>query len=152
MFDLDERLRADTHAVGDLQLSLVLLNRDANYPWIILVPRREAMTEVYQLNAADRALLLQESCTLAEVMVALYQPEKINIATLGNQVPQLHMHHLARYKTDAAWPGPVWGKVPAINHSADALSRRLDVLRAALAEHGLVANELVPGTTRAKEN
>ena len=106
MFDLDERLRTDTVLVGELALNSVLLARDATYPWVILVPRRSAITEIHQLKPADRVLLMQESCVLAEVMMALYQPDKLNIAALGNQVPQLHVHHVARFKTDPTWPRP----------------------------------------------
>ena len=137
MFDLDERLCIDTVLVGELALNSVLLARDATYPWVILVPRRSAITEIHQLKAADRMLLMQESCVLAEVMMALYQPDKLNIAALGNQVPQLHMHHLARFKTDPTWPRPVWGAAPTTEYPRGALNRRLADLRAALAPHGL---------------
>ncbi|MDE0763892.1 MAG: HIT domain-containing protein [Porticoccaceae bacterium] len=137
MFDLDKRLRTDTVLVGELALNSVLLARDATYPWVILVPRRSAITEIHQLKAEDRALLMQESCVLAEVMMALYQPDKLNIATLGNQVPQLHMHHVARFKTDPAWPRPVWGAAATTEYQFGALNHRLADLRAALAPHGL---------------
>ena len=137
MFDLDKRLRTDTVLVGELALNSVLLARDATYPWVILVPRRSAITEIHQLKAADRALLMQESCVLAEVMMALYQPDKLNIATLGNQAPQLHMHHVARFKTDPAWPRPVWGAAATTEYQSGALNHRLADLRAALAPHGL---------------
>lgn len=137
MFDLDKRLRTDTVLVGELALNSVLLARDATYPWVILVPRRSAITEIHQLKAADRALLMQESCVLAEVMMVLYQPDKLNIATLGNQVPQLHMHHVARFKTDPAWPRPVWGAAATTEYQFGALNHRLADLRAALAPHGL---------------
>ena len=122
MFDLDERLRTDTVLVGELALNSVLLARDATYPWVILVPRRSAITEIHQLKPADRVLLMQESCVLAEVMMALYQPDKLNIAALGNQVPQLHMHHVARFKTDPTWPRPVWGATAATEYQLGILN------------------------------
>jgi len=108
---------ADTLLLGEFSLSLVLLNRDANYPWVILVPKRADITEIYQLQDADRQQLLHESCVLAEAMQAVFKPDKLNIATIGNIVPQLHMHHVARTTDDAAWPGPVWGAAPAMGYS-----------------------------------
>ena len=137
MFDLDKRLRTDTVLVGELALNSVLLARDATYPWVILVPRRSAITEIHQLKAADRALLMQESCVLAEVMMALYQPDKLNIATLGNQASQLHMHHVARFKTDPAWPRPFWGTAATTEHQLGVLNHRLADLRAPLEPRGL---------------
>ncbi len=121
MFQLHERLMTDTLLVGEFPLCLLLLSRDANYPWTILVPKRADIKEIYQLNSADRNQLLYESCVLAEAMQGLFSPDKLNIATIGNMVPQLHMHHVARTKTDAAWPGPVWGAVTAIDYSEETL-------------------------------
>jgi|TARA_B110000208_G_scaffold136681_1_gene165162 diadenosine tetraphosphate (Ap4A) HIT family hydrolase len=122
MFQLHERLMTDTLLVGEFPLCLLLLSRDANYPWTILVPKRADIKEIYQLNSADRHQLLHESCVLAEAMQGLFSPDKLNIATIGNMVPQLHMHHVARTKTDAAWPGPVWGAVTAIDYSEETLA------------------------------
>lgn len=122
MFQLHERLMTDTLLVGEFPLCLLLLSRDANYPWTILVPKRADIKEIYQLNSADRNQLLHESCVLAEAMQGLFSPDKLNIATIGNMVPQLHMHHVARTKTDAAWPGPVWGAVTAIDYSEETLA------------------------------
>ena len=122
MFQLHERLMTDTLLVGEFPLCLLLLSRDANYPWTILVPKRADIKEIYQLNSADRHQLLHESCVLAEAMQGLFSPDKLNIATIGNMVPQLHMHHVARTKTDAAWPGPVWGAATAIDYSEETLA------------------------------
>ena len=108
-FELDPQLASDTVVLGKFPLSLVLLSRDANYPWCILVPRRKGLREVHHLSADDRIQLSNESCHLAEVMADLFVPDKMNIAALGNMVPQLHIHHIARFKNDVAWPGPVWG-------------------------------------------
>ena len=129
MFQLHDRLKADTLLVGEFPLSLLLLSKDANYPWTILVPRCADIEEIYQLSGSDRHQLLHESCLLAEAMHTLYSPDKLNIATIGNKVPQLHMHHVARTTTDAAWPGPVWGAVPAISYSDNQLKAVVSTLQ-----------------------
>ena len=139
MFQLDAQLEADTQVLGAFPLSLLLLSKDANYPWCILVPQREGLREIYQLNQLDRQQLLNESCLLAETLTDLFQADKINVATIGNMVPQLHMHHVARFKTDAAWPGPVWGAVPAAIYPADVLAETAEHIADALSGFGLIA-------------
>ena len=129
MFELDKRLQADTEFIGDFPLCRLLLFNDANYPWVILVPRRVGVTEVYQLNEDDRQQLLHESCVLTSAMQMLFAPDKLNIATIGNVVSQLHMHHIARFVEDLAWPGPVWGANPASPYSGDALASTLSKVR-----------------------
>lgn len=136
MFQLHERLQADTVLVAEFNLSLVLLCKDANYPWIILVPKRHSIQEIYQLAIEDRHQLLHESCTVAETMTALFNPDKLNIATIGNMVPQLHMHHVARFKNDGAWPGPVWGAQSAASYNNDKLASLVLELQAALPDYG----------------
>jgi diadenosine tetraphosphate (Ap4A) HIT family hydrolase len=136
MFQLHERLLADTVLVAEFTLSLVLLSKDANYPWIILVPRRHSIQEVYQLDIEDRQQLLHESCVVAETMTALFHPDKLNIATIGNMVPQLHMHHVARFSNDGAWPGPVWGAQPAASYNKDKLASLVLELQTALPDSG----------------
>ncbi len=106
--------------------------RDSNYPWFILVPDREDITEIYQLELADQQQLIAESSMLSEVLVAQFEADKINIAALGNVVPQLHIHHIVRYRTDASWPEPVWGKHPAKPYTEAALDRVIDSLRQGL--------------------
>jgi diadenosine tetraphosphate (Ap4A) HIT family hydrolase len=133
MFKLHPQLEKDTVLLGRFPLSLVLLSRDANYPWCILVPRREAMREIHHLGDEDRTQLMKESCHLAEVMVDLFVPDKMNVAVLGNKVEQLHMHHVARFASDPAWPGPVWGAVEAKGYSADELGGLVSRLQSALA-------------------
>ena len=137
MFKLHEKLDQDCLLVGQFDLSLLLISRDANYPWLILVPKREDITEIYQLNDADRQQLLHESCVLSEAMNELFAPDKLNIAALGNMVPQLHMHHIARYESDPAWPQPVWGVVAADEYDPDMLSARCENLRKRLKARGL---------------
>ncbi|MDG1818740.1 MAG: HIT family protein [Porticoccaceae bacterium] len=138
MFQLHPQLEADTVLVGRFPLSLLLLSKDANYPWCILVPQRAAMEEIYQLDTVDQQQLLQESSCLAEILAEVFAADKINVATIGNMVPQLHMHHVARFKTDAAWPKPVWGAVEAIAYQEDMLAHRVERIAAALEPHGLI--------------
>ena len=106
---LHPRLAADCLRLGAFPLSELLLMNDARYPWYILVPRREGIREIYALAEADQSQLLHESSTLARAMVEALAPHKLNIAAIGNIVPQLHVHHVARFHDDAAWPAPVWG-------------------------------------------
>ena len=133
MFELHPQLQKDTVILGSFPLSLVLLSRDANYPWCILVPQRSNIREIHHLNEKSRLELIRESCHLAEVMAALFSPDKMNVGALGNLVPQLHLHHVARFENDPAWPGPVWGAVPAKPYTAKALGERMSRLRNALA-------------------
>ena len=131
-FQLDPRLAADTFLVGETPLSQVLLMNDARYPWLILVPRRSDVTEPFQLSEADQAQLWQESMRLGEAMKAHFAADKLNIAALGNQVAQLHVHHIARFHADDAWPGPVWGAGSAIPYSDPALEVLKGELRSLL--------------------
>ena len=113
MFTLDTRLDQDTWLIGDLPLCRLLLSNDSNYPWFILVPRREGISELFQLDDDDQKLMWSETTTLARVLKELFGAHKMNVATLGNVVSQMHMHVIVRYRTDAAWPATVWGKLPA---------------------------------------
>ena len=113
MFTLDARLEQDTWLIGDLPLCRLLLSNDSNYPWFILVPRREGISELFQLDDSDQQLMWRETTELARVLNELFGAHKMNVATLGNVVSQMHMHVIVRYQTDAAWPAPVWGKIPA---------------------------------------
>ncbi len=109
MFELHPVLAADTRPVLDLPLCRVLLMNDAQYPWLILVPRLPDLREVHDLPAQLRAQLWAEVDAVAEALAGHVQADKMNVATLGNQVPQLHVHCIARFRDDAAWPRPVWG-------------------------------------------
>ncbi len=133
-FELDPRLTADTFLVGETPLSQVLLMNDTRYPWLILVPRRADITEPFELSEADQAQLWSESMLLGEAMKAHFAADKLNIAALGNQVAQLHVHHIARFHTDAAWPGPVWGVGSAVPHSDAARDGLIGELRSLLRE------------------
>ncbi|KRP18285.1 MAG: HIT domain-containing protein [Porticoccaceae bacterium] len=138
MFQLHAQLAADTVVLGRFPLSLLLLAKDANYPWCILVPQRPDVREIFELSLEDRRQLLAESCTLAETLSQLFSADKINVATIGNMVPQLHMHHVARFVSDAAWPRPIWGAVPIAPYKDNELAERAAALVAALAPAGLV--------------
>ena len=112
MFILDPRLEADSIAVTDLPLSAVRLMRDATYPWLLLVPRRPDLAEIIDLDRADQHRLMDEIAFASEALKALTRCDKLNVAALGNQVRQLHVHVIARFEGDLAWPGPIWGKAP----------------------------------------
>jgi len=131
-FELDPRLAADTFLVGETPLCLLLLMNDARYPWLILVPRRGDITEPFELGEADQAQLWQESMRLGEAMKAHFAADKLNIAALGNQVAQLHVHHIARFHVDAAWPGPVWGVGSAVPYGDAARDALVGELRGVL--------------------
>lgn len=133
MFKLHEQLKSDCERLGRFELCQVLLMRDANYPWCILVPERADIREIHQLNAADRLQLMHESHQLSTTMAAVFKADKMNIAALGNVVPQLHIHHIVRYRNDLAWPAPVWGKLPARSYTAETLTQTVTQLREALA-------------------
>lgn len=113
MFVLAEQLEKDTLTIGDFPLCRLLLMNDRQYPWFILVPRREDVSELFQLDEADQRQLWKETTQLAEILKDTFAADKMNIAALGNMVSQLHMHVIVRRKGDSAWPAPVWGKHPA---------------------------------------
>jgi diadenosine tetraphosphate (Ap4A) HIT family hydrolase len=122
MFQLDPRLEQDTHPVTDFSLCRVLLMNDARYPWLILVPARDGVAELHDLEAADQALLNGEIIRVSRAMTKLFAPEKINVGALGNIVRQLHVHIVARRTDDPAWPGPVWGHSEATPYTSEQLA------------------------------
>ena len=109
MFELHPRLAADCHIVGDLPLSRLLLSNDRRWPWLILVPRRADIRDLDELTSEDRGRLMNEAMAATAAIRALHDPHKMNVAALGNMVPQLHLHVIGRFREDPAWPGPVWG-------------------------------------------
>ena len=131
-FQLNPRLKQDCVAIGRFELCQLLMMNDSLYPWFILVPERADVQEIYQLSKTERQLLTEESSYLAEKMAAFYQADKMNIAAIGNIVPQLHIHHIVRFQTDKAWPAPVWGKFTAVPYTeqqiADKMIRIKDLL------------------------
>ncbi|MBC3438880.1 HIT domain-containing protein [Pseudomonas sp. BW16M2] len=134
MFTLDSRLQEDSLVLGDLPLCRLLLSKDANYPWFILVPRRADITEVFELEEADQQQLWVETTALAEALKDAFAADKMNVAALGNVVSQLHMHVIVRRQGDAAWPAPVWGRVPAIGYTQEQIDGIRQQVRALLGE------------------
>lgn len=112
-FQLHPQLQQDSFPVTYFDLCELRLINDSQYPWFILVPQRDNIREIYQLTPVEQQQLQHESCFLAEQLAALYHADKMNIAAIGNIVPQLHIHHIVRYTHDKAWPAPVWGKYAA---------------------------------------
>lgn len=121
MMQLHPQLKKDCFILGEFSLCSLLLLNDANYPWFILVPGREGISEIYRLPETDQQLLLKESMFFCHCLEQVFQPDKLNIAALGNVVPQLHIHHIVRYKTDACWPAPVWGNCEAVPYKDEQL-------------------------------
>jgi diadenosine tetraphosphate (Ap4A) HIT family hydrolase len=117
-FSLHPQLAADTVLVEELPLCSVRLMNDKRFPWFILVPKREGVREVIDLTPGDQALLWQEVAAVSRQLQLSFKPDKLNIAALGNMVPQLHVHVIARFKNDAAWPKPVWSVGEAQAYSA----------------------------------
>jgi len=124
-FELHTRLAADCIRVGRLPLNLLLLMNDARYPWFILVPQRSGITEIFQLPESDQSQLWRESACLARNLMQSFHADKINIGALGNMVPQLHIHHIARFTSDPAWPGPVWGHSEPLPYEKHSISERI---------------------------
>lgn len=135
MYELHPQLKQDTIRIGEFELCEVLLMNDMRYPWLILVPKRENKAEIYQLTEQEQQRLLIESSFVSKVMSGLFSAAKMNIAALGNMVEQLHIHHIARYKTDATWPKPVWGIGQAEPYSEMAKSAMLSQLTQALGDY-----------------
>ena len=128
-FTLHHQLQKDTIDIGDLALCKVLVIKDANYPWLLLVPRRADVTEITDLDEVEQAQLMTEINRVARALKDVTKCDKLNIAALGNMVPQLHVHVIARRTSDAAWPRPVWGVVGAIPHDAQEVQSFISALR-----------------------
>lgn len=131
-YHLDPRLAADSHPVAALDLCELRLMDDANYPWLVLVPRIPAARELLDLDRDLRRQLTDEIDQASRLLRDCFQPDKLNVAALGNLVPQLHVHVIARFQADPAWPAPVWGRVAARPYSPEALVERIGLLRARL--------------------
>ncbi|MFZ7097113.1 HIT domain-containing protein [Luteimonas dalianensis] len=131
-YSLDPRLAADSHPLHALPLSELRLMDDANYPWLVLVPRVAGAQELIDLDPAQRRALSDEIDLALHLLRDCFRPHKLNVAALGNLVPQLHVHVIARFEHDPAWPAPVWGRVAARPYSPEALVERISMLQAAL--------------------
>jgi len=129
---LHPQLAEDTHPVAHWTLSELRLMDDANHPWLIVVPRVEDAVELIDLTETQQAELTREIARASRALQVAFKPHKLNVATLGNLVPQLHMHVIARFEHDIAWPRPVWGMASAQPYSPEALVLRMERLLAAL--------------------
>jgi diadenosine tetraphosphate (Ap4A) HIT family hydrolase len=132
-FALHEWLAADTVEITRWPLSLVLLMNDRNWPWLILVPCRPAIREIHELTEADQRALMTEIVRASRTLTQVVQPDKLNVAALGNVVPQLHVHVVARFSNDPAWPKPVWGALPPDRYTGVELRHRVTNFQRALA-------------------
>ncbi|HEY9400690.1 MAG TPA: HIT family protein [Luteimonas sp.] len=131
-YELHPQLAADTHPVAAFELSELRLMDDANYPWLILVPRVAGAHELLDLDATQRHALTDEIDRATRALRDAFHPHKLNVAALGNLVPQLHVHVIARFQHDPAWPAPVWGRVAARPYSPEALVERIALLQETL--------------------
>ena len=130
---LHPQLADDSTPVIELALCEVRLMDDANHPWLILIPKVADAVEIIDLSPAQRAQMTTEIDTAARALKALFKPDKLNVAALGNLVPQLHVHVIARYQNDIAWPRPVWGAANARPYEPEELIARVRALSATLA-------------------
>ena len=128
-WSLHSRLKEDTIDIGDLPLCRVLVIKDAHYPWLLLVPRRPDAVEVFDLDEVAQAQLMTEVSRVARALKEVTRCDKLNIAALGNLVPQLHVHVIGRRTGDVAWPRPVWGVMPALAHDAEEVQNFISALR-----------------------
>ena len=130
-FSLHPRLQQDCLVLGRFELSRALLMNDSTYPWLILVPERPGIREIHELTDADQMQLIRESSRLAAHLERVFDADKLNVAAIGNLVPQLHVHHVVRYRTDPAWPAPVWGHGPLRPYEPGELAQFLKRLQPA---------------------
>jgi len=131
-YELHPQLAADTHPVAAFELSELRLMDDANYPWLVLVPRLPDAHELIDLDQTQRHLLTDEIDRASRALRDAFHPHKLNVAALGNLVPQLHVHVIARFEQDPAWPSPVWGRVAARPHTPEMLVERIALLQETL--------------------
>ncbi|GAA0786495.1 HIT family protein [Roseibium denhamense] len=128
-FELNPRLEGDSLPVLDLHLCEVRLMKDANYPWLLLIPKKNDLIEIIDLDEADQTELMGEIALASRVLRDVTDAEKLNVGALGNQVSQLHVHVIARFRDDAAWPGPVWGAAPTLTYPTEKQDALIDRLR-----------------------
>jgi len=134
MFTLHDRLKSDTVEIARLRLSVVLLMNDSSFPWLLLVPMREGVSEIHDLSKEERAVLMEEVALASKVIQKLFNTDKINVGALGNIVLQLHVHVIGRFTSDRAWPGPVWGAGDSVPYTHAELDKTIALLREALKE------------------
>jgi diadenosine tetraphosphate (Ap4A) HIT family hydrolase len=128
-FVLHPQLEKDSELVTELMLCSVRIINDINYPWLILVPKVNQISDVIDLSDVQQQMLWQESALVSRALKHLFTPDKLNVAALGNMVPQLHLHHIVRYKNDVSWPKPIWGQVPSKAYSDKQLSKQIELIK-----------------------
>jgi diadenosine tetraphosphate (Ap4A) HIT family hydrolase len=133
-FLIDKRLISDSSLVTVLNLCQVRLHRNAAFPWILLIPMQDNVSEIIDLSSTNQQLLLQAIAVTSKVMQKIYKPKKLNIANLGNMVPQLHVHVIARYENDGAWPNPVWNSGVTDTYEPQMLIKQIEIIKATFAQ------------------
>lgn len=131
-FSLDPKLESDSAYVCDLDLSQIRLGANSTFPWVLLIPKRNNIREIIELEELDQQQLMREIVQVSRAVQSIYQPDKINVGALGNIVPQLHVHVVARYVGDKAWPSAAWKGDFKVPYTTEALEEALDKLRQAL--------------------
>lgn len=129
IFVLHPQLEKDSELITELALCSVRLINDANYPWLILVPRINEIGDVIDLSETQQQMLWQESALVSQALKHLFTPDKLNIAALGNMVPQLHLHHIVRFQHDVSWPKPIWGQVPPKVYTDTQLAETINLIK-----------------------
>ncbi len=129
MFELHPTLKANTFEIGHFPCCLALLLNNSHLPWVLLVPKRAGMRELYELTSEQQQQALAESLLVSQTLMAEFKGDKLNTGIIGNLVPQLHWHHVIRYQHDPAWPQPVWGNLPAKPYTKITSQQRLAQLR-----------------------
>jgi diadenosine tetraphosphate (Ap4A) HIT family hydrolase len=124
--EVDERLVEDSYPITELPLCQLRLMDDSRYPWLVLIPRRRGVSEVFDLDDVDQCQLWREASRVGQAFKAMVGGDKLNVASLGNVVPQLHVHLVVRRQDDEAWPGPVWGQGEPRSHDLDELAAMRD--------------------------
>jgi diadenosine tetraphosphate (Ap4A) HIT family hydrolase len=133
-FSLDPRIEADSYAIGDLPLCHVRLANNADFPWVLLIPRQTDLREIYQLSVTDQRQLMVECSHFSKAMAEAFQADKMNIGALGNMVAQLHLHVIVRWQGDICWPGPIWGQHDVTTMTTDQQAERQRIMAAILAD------------------
>jgi len=136
MFELHPKLAEDCFHLGNFELSQLLMMNDYHFPWFILVPQRANITEIFQLSESDQIQLIKESSYLSSIIKTQFKATKINVAALGNMVPQLHLHVIGRFNFDTSWPHPVWGRAQSLAYTNEQLMERIEFMRSAFKQRG----------------
>ena len=131
-FTLDPQLEGDSLPLAELELCTVRLMNDTTYPWLLMVPKYDGLVELIDLSRQDQHRLMDEIRQVSGALQAVTSCDKLNVATLGNMVRQLHIHVIARFEGDAAWPGPIWGKVPTQPYSGEKAGYMVEKLQIGL--------------------